>query len=252
MSAAITSHTSGLSLTAQQPINNVVRGAVQALALVLAGVQAIEISAFDEAFRTPSKDAHMVGLRTQQILDLEAGVAKVLDPLGGSYFVETLTDQLSERILARIDEIEAKGDPEQLASGGFFRDIFHRAMEDSQHDVEHGDISVVGVNVHKLAEQDDTLLRDVATAKIETWHRHTRAIEAFKRERDISRLRTGLDGIAAAAAGSANLIPAVIDALDASATIGEIVTTMRRALAMPPDMFDHPLPGLNVDARHVA
>jgi methylmalonyl-CoA mutase N-terminal domain/subunit len=252
MSAAITSHTSGLSLTAQQPINNVVRGAVQALALVLAGVQAIEISAFDEAFRTPSKDAHMVGLRTQQILDLEAGVAKVLDPLGGSYFVETLTDQISERIRARIDEIEARGDPEELSTGGFFRDIFHRAMEDSRHGVEHGDIAVVGVNVHKLAEQEDTLLRDVATAKIETWHRHTRTIEAFKRERDISRLRTGLDGVAVATAGSVNLIPAVIDALDASATIGEIVTTMRRALAMPPDMFDHPLPGLNVGARHVA
>jgi methylmalonyl-CoA mutase, N-terminal domain len=252
MSAAITSHTSGLSLTAQQPINNVVRGAVQALALVLAGVQAIEISAFDEAFRTPSKDAHMVGLRTQQILDLEAGVAKVLDPLGGSYFVETLTDQLSDRIRARIDEIEARGDPEELSAGGFFRGIFHRAMEDSQHDVEHGDISVVGVNVHQLAEQDDTLLRDIATAKIETWHRHTRTIEAFKRERDISRLCTGLDGVAVAAAGSANLIAAVIDALDASATIGEIVTTMRRALAMPPDMFDHPLPGPNVGARHVA
>jgi len=252
MSAAITSHTSGLSLTAQQPINNVVRGAVQALALVLAGVQAIEISAFDEAFRTPSKDAHMVGLRTQQILDLEAGVAKVLDPLGGSYFVETLTDQISERIRGRIDEIEARGDPEELSAGGFFRDIFHRAMEGSQHGVEHGDISVVGVNVHKLAEQEDTLLRDVATAKIETWHPHTRTIEAFKRERDISRLRTGLDGVAVATAGSVNLIPAVIDALDTSATIGEIVTAMRRALAMPPDMFDHPLPGLNVGARHVA
>jgi methylmalonyl-CoA mutase N-terminal domain/subunit len=183
---------------------------------------------------------------------LEAGVAKVLDPLGGSYFVETLTDQISERIRGRVDEIEARGDPEELSAGGFFRDIFHRAMEDSQHDVEHGDISVVGVNVHKLAEQDDTLLRDVATAKIETWRRHIRTIEAFKRERDLPRLLAGLDGVAVATAGSANLVPAVIDALDASATIGEIVTTMRRTLAMPPDMFDHPLPGPNVGARHVA
>ena len=102
MSAAITSHTSGLSLTAQQPINNVVRGAVQALALVLAGVQALEISAFDEAYRTPSKDAHMVGLRTQQILDLEAGVAKVLDPLGGSYFVE-IADRRALRANSRAN-----------------------------------------------------------------------------------------------------------------------------------------------------
>ena len=138
MSAAITSHTSGLSLTAQQPVNNIVRGTVQALALVLAGVQALEISAFDEAYRTPSKDAHIVGLRTQQILDLEAGVAKVTDPLGGSYFVESLTDELERRIRARIDEIEAMGDLEVLSARGFFRDIFHQAMEDSQHAIEKG------------------------------------------------------------------------------------------------------------------
>ena len=140
MSAAITSHTSGLSLTAQQPINNVVRGAVQALALVLAGVQALEISAFDEAYRTPSRDAHIVGLRTQQILDLETGAAKVLDPLGGSYFLEALTDELEVRIRSRIDAIEAMGDPETLSAGGFFREIFHRAMEDAQHEVEKGEL----------------------------------------------------------------------------------------------------------------
>jgi len=106
--------------------------AIQALSLVLAGVQALEISAFDEAYRTPSKDAHIVGLRTQQIIDLESGVAKVLDPLGGSYFVESLTDELGSRIRARIDEIEAMGDPEALADAGYFRNLFHQAMEDGQ------------------------------------------------------------------------------------------------------------------------
>jgi methylmalonyl-CoA mutase N-terminal domain/subunit len=257
MSAAITSHTSGLSLTAQQPVNNIVRGTIQALSLVLAGVQALEISAFDEAYRTPSKDAHIVGLRTQQILDLESGVAKVLDPLGGSYFVESLTNQLETQIRTRIDEIEAMGDPEALSARGFFREIFHQAMEDSQHSVEKSSISLVGVNVHTLTEQDDTLLRDIATAKIETWHRHTKTIERFKRERNIAKLCAGLDRVAAAVTGSANLIPPVIEALDACATIGEIVTTMRCALAMPADIFDHPLPGRetgdrDVRGRHVA
>ena len=252
MSAAITSHTSGLSLTAQQPINNVVRGAVQALALVLAGVQALEISAFDEAYRTPSRDAHIVGLRTQQILDLETGAAKVLDPLGGSYFLEALTDELEVRIRSRIDAIEAMGDPEKLSAGGFFREIFHRAMEDAQHEVEKGELQVVGVNAHRIADEDDRLLREVTKSKIETWHRHTEAIEKFKRERNCSGLRPGLDGVAVAAAGSGNIVPAVISALDASATIGEIVTTMRSALGMPPDLFDHQVPGEIAVGRHVA
>ena len=252
MSAAITSHTSGLSLTAQQPINNVVRGAVQALALVLAGVQALEISAFDEAYRTPSRDAHIVGLRTQQILDLETGAAKVLDPLGGSYFLKSLTDELEARIRSRIDAIEAMGDPEELSAGGFFREIFHRAMEDAQHDVEKGELPVVGVNAHLMPDEDDKLLREVTKSKIDTWHRHTEAIENFKRQRNSGSLRQGLDGVAVAAAGSGNIVPAVISALDASATIGEIVTTMRSALGMPRDLFDHPLPGENTVDRHVA
>ena len=252
MSAAITSHTSGLSLTAQQPVNNIVRGTVQALALVLAGVQALEISAFDEAYRTPSKDAHIVGLRTQQILDLEAGVAKVTDPLGGSYFVESLTDELERRIRARIDEIEAMGDPEVLSARGFFRDIFHQAMEASQRAVEKGDVALIGVNVHTLADKDDTLLRDIATSKIDTWHAHTKEIEQFKRQRNLSQLRETFERMAAAVAGSENLIPSVIEALDASATIGEIVTTMRWALGMPPDIFDHAVPNRPIGDRHVA
>jgi methylmalonyl-CoA mutase, N-terminal domain len=252
LSVAITSHTSGLSLTAQQPINNVVRGTVQALSLVLAGVQALEISAFDEAYRTPSKDAHIVGLRTQQILDFESGVAKVLDPLGGSYFVETLTDQLEQRIRARIDEIERKGDPETLSAGGFFREIFHQAMEEAQHDVETGAVPVVGVNLHRLADKDDKLLRDVAASKIENWHSHIKIIERFKRERNSARLGAGLDAVAAAVAGSDNLIPPVIAALDSAATLGEIATTMRAALRMPPDIFDQPLPDRSAEDRHVA
>ncbi|MGP8123451.1 MAG: methylmalonyl-CoA mutase family protein [Xanthobacteraceae bacterium] len=252
LSLAITSHTSGLSLTAQQPVNNIVRGAIQALSLVLAGVQALEISAFDEAFRTPSKDAHIVGLRSQQIIDLESGVAKVLDPLGGSYFVEALTDELAKRIRARVDDIETMSDPEKLSNEGYFRNLFHQAMEDGQRAVETGELPVVGVNVHTMAAEDDTLLRDVATSKIEPWHAHTGEIERFKRERSPGAVCEGLARVAGAARGSDNIVPAVIAALDASATMGEIATTMRRALGMPPDIFDHPLPQATAGDRHVA
>ena len=251
-SVAITSHTSGLSLTAQQPINNVIRGTVQALSLVLAGVQALEISAFDEAYRTPSKDAHIVGLRTQQILELESGAGKVLDPLGGSYFLEALTDELERRIRTRIDEIEAMGDPEALVTNGFFRGLFHQAMENSQRSVENGDVSIVGVNVHTLSEKEDRLLREVTTSKIETWHRHAQKIERFKRERNGAMVREGLDRVAVATSGNVNLIPQIIAALDASATIGEIVTVMRAVLGNPPDLFDHPLPDGSARQRYVA
>ena len=252
LSVAITSHTSGLSLTAQQPVNNIVRGAIQALSLVLGGVQALEISAFDEAYRTPSKDAHIIGLRTQQIIDLETGAAKVLDPLGGSYLVESLTDQLESRIRARIDEIETAGNPEELSASGFFHNIFQKAMEDSQHAVEKGDVSLVGVNVHTMADKDDTLLREIATSKIETWHSLTTEIERFKRNRNNSLAYEALGDVAATVAGSRNVIASVIAALDASATIGEIATIMRSAVGMPADIFDHPLPLQDAGNRDVA
>ena len=252
LSIAIASHTSGLSLTAQQPVNNVVRGAIQALALVLGGVQALEISAFDEAFRTPSKEAHIVGLRTQQIVDLETGAARVQDPLGGSHFVEHLTDELERRIRARIDEIEARGDPERLCADGYFRAIFRQAMEDSHWAVKQGETPVVGVNVHAMADADDTLLRDVASAKIETWHAHADRIARFKLARDTGRTCAGLDAVAVAVKGGGNLVEATIDALGVDATSGEIVTVMRRALGMPADAFDHPLPGSAGGDRHVA
>ena len=125
----IAAHTSGLSLTAQQPVNNIVRGAMQALALALAGVQAIEISTFDEAFRTPSPEAHLVGLRTQQIVHLESSVTRVADPLGGSYYVESLTDEMERRIWEMVQAIEAKGDPAHLSDSGWFRSLFQAAME---------------------------------------------------------------------------------------------------------------------------
>ncbi|MDP6709202.1 MAG: methylmalonyl-CoA mutase family protein, partial [Alphaproteobacteria bacterium] len=117
-SVVITSHTSGLAMTAQQPVNKIVRGTLQSLSLVLAGVQAIEISAFDEALRTPSRESHLVSLRTQQVIDLESGVTKVADPLGGSYYVEALTDEIEKRIWDMVLDVEARGDIEALVTRG--------------------------------------------------------------------------------------------------------------------------------------
>jgi len=235
LSVVISSHTSGLSLTAQQPANNVVRGTLQALSLSLAGVQAMEVSAFDEAFRTPSPESHLVSLRIQQIIDLETGAAKVSDPLGGAYFVEALTDAIEARIRARVDEIEALGDPEELSRSGYFKAIFHAAMEESQRRVDSGETAVVGVNIHRIADEEDRLLRDIAERKIEPCLEQIERVIAFKRARDRGEVFGALDDLRAAVRSDANLVPVVTEALEVGATVGEITGTMRQGLGLAYD-----------------
>ena len=248
-SAVITCHTSGLTLTAQQPVNNVVRGTVQAMALVLAGVQAIEISAFDEAYRTPSRAAHMVGLRTQQVIDLEAGLTRVADPFGGSYFMETLTDRMAEEIWAKVEEIEATDDIEALVERGYFRDMFHGVMERHSQDIAMGRAPVVGLNVHKIPEEEDTLLRDVSEEKFPPSREHVARIAAFRQSRDADALETGLRPILESVrTGSGNLLALTIDAFEAGATMGEIAGVFRLGLGEAYDPFGKVAPVLGAAA----
>lgn len=232
----ITCHTSGLSLTAQQPFNNIVRGAVQALALVFAGVQAIEISAFDEAYRTPSPESHLVGLRTQQVIYLESDAAKITDPLGGSYFLEALTGDIEKRIYDMVLEIESKGDPAELADKGFFRNFFHDAMERYATQIKEGVLSKVGVNAHQIPEEEDTLLREVTEKKIEPCWERIEIIKAFKEERDRDAIAGVLRDVRnAAGSEKENLMYPVIAATEAGATMGEIAGAMRLAYDYPYD-----------------
>ncbi|MBI2528803.1 MAG: hypothetical protein HYV93_22825 [Candidatus Rokubacteria bacterium] len=234
----IASHTSGLSLTAQQPVNNIVRGATQALALALAGVQGIEISGFDEAFRTPSPEAHLVGLRTQQVIALETNAARVADPLGGSYYVEALTDELERRIREMVARIEGLGDPGALCDRGWFRGLFQDAMERHARDVREGTRPQVGVNVHRMAAHEDTLLRDVAEQKIEPSREQVGRIREHKRSQDSRGVRGALAGVRRAAGNPGeNLMPAIIAATAAGATIGEMAWVLRAAYGVPGDPF---------------
>ncbi len=234
----IASHTSGLSLTAQQPVNNIVRGATQALALALAGVQGIEISGFDEAFRTPSPEAHLVGLRTQQVIALETGVTRVGDPLGGSYLVEALTDQMETRIREMVARIEAMGDPTALCDRGWFRGLFQDAMERYARQVKEGTRAQVGVNVHRMPAAEDTLLREVAEEKIEPSRERVDRIREHRRARDARRARETLAALGDAARDArANLMPPVIAALEAGATMGEAAWVLRAAYGVPGDPF---------------
>jgi methylmalonyl-CoA mutase N-terminal domain/subunit len=235
---AVTVHTSGLTLTASQPINNVVRGAVQALAMVLAGVDAMEISTFDEAFRTPAPLAHLVALRTQQVIALETGAGAVRDPLGGSHFVESLTDELERRILAAVAEIEAEGDPIRLADEGWFRTFFDQAVIDYQHRLRDGRVRVVGVTDFAAPEDDIQLLREISEEKIRPAHDHIETVAAFKASRDLPATLAALDRLESAAADpTADLMGPIIDGFRAGASIGEMSGAMRTAYGLPWDFY---------------
>jgi methylmalonyl-CoA mutase N-terminal domain/subunit len=246
-SVVITSHTSGLSLTPQQPANNIVRGTVQSLALVLAGVQALEISAFDEAYRTPSQESHMVALRTQQILHLESNVSKVVDPLGGSYFIESLTDDMEQRILKRIREIEALGNPADLSDKGWFRKFFEETMADYSRSVSEGSLPKVGLNIFQIPEEEDTLLKEIVESKIEPWWERIDKVKAYKKARDPDRIRDVLSAVLEATRDeSTNIMGATIEAFEAGATMGEIGGAMRLAYQCPYDphgLIESPIQG---------
>jgi len=233
----ITSHTSGLSLTAQQPVNNIVRGTIQALSLVLGGAHAIEISTFDEGYRTPSEEGHLVGLRTQQIIEAESGVTRVVDPLGGSYFIEELTDGIEARVTARIAEIEQSGDPETLQQQGYFKKIFHKAMEDGQRAVQKGEHAIIGVNQHVVADEDDTMLKEIAETKIEPCVVQVERIRQLKMNRDQKAAEAALHELASAVSGDKNLVPVVIDCFEADVTVGEMAGVMRQVRGAAFDPF---------------
>jgi methylmalonyl-CoA mutase N-terminal domain/subunit len=232
----ITCHTSGLSLTAQQPFNNIVRGTVESLAMVLAGVHAIEISAFDEAYRTPSPESHLVGLRTQQVLHLETGVTKVMDPLGGSYYVESLTDDMEKRIWDMVLDIESKGDPAELSDKGWFKQFFDDVSARYARQVATGELQKVGLNCHQIPEEEDTLLKDVAETRFEPYRERIEWIGEYKKSRDQDRVKYALDDLhEKARSDDEDLMTPIIKATDDGATMGEIAGMLRMAYDTPYD-----------------
>jgi methylmalonyl-CoA mutase N-terminal domain/subunit len=231
-------HTSGLTLTAAQPINNVVRGALQALAMAMAGVQGLEISTFDEAFRTPSHAAHVVAMRTQQVIAEETGVGRVSDPLGGSWYLEALTDELERRIDAEVRRIEAIGGVGELVDAGFFRDVFLHGMDRHAQAVQTGKRRVVGVNCHVMDPAQDTLLRSVAEERFEPDALHVERIRLWRVDRDAGRVEAALAVVSAAAADpDADLMPAIVAALEDDGSIGEIAGALRAGYGLPSDPF---------------
>ncbi len=216
--------TAGVSLTAQQPYNNVVRTALQALAAVLGGTQSLHTNSLDEALALPTREAATLALRTQQIIAHESGAANVVDPLGGSYFVERLTSEMEREAMEIIGAIDAMGGMVAAIEQGYpQREIADSAYR-FQQAVERREKIIVGVNDY-LAEQEEPvpiLYIDEAAAD-----RQLAGLERLRRERDGDRVRRALDAVREAAAGTADTMPPIVDAVRASATVGEICDAMR-------------------------
>ncbi|QLD85162.1 methylmalonyl-CoA mutase family protein [Natronomonas halophila] len=218
--------TAGQSLTAQQPLNNIVRTTVQAMAAVLGGTQSLHTNSYDEALALPSEDAVRVALRTQQILAEESGVADIVDPMGGSFAIEKLTNEMEAEIMAYIEEIKEIGDG-SVRDGvleGIEQGYFHREIQEASYEyqkrVDAGKEVVVGVNEYQIDEEADP---DILKVDPETRDRQLNRLKEVKQERDDDAVDAALDDLSAAIESDENVMPAIIDAVKAYATMGEIM-----------------------------
>jgi methylmalonyl-CoA mutase, N-terminal domain len=221
--------TAGCSLTAQQPLNNVVRVAVQALAGVLGGVQSLHTNSLDETLALPSEQAAMVALRTQQILAEESGVTNVVDPLGGSFAVEALTDRIERDALAYIRRIDEMGGMVRAIELGYPQREIAEAAYVYQRQIDRGEKTVVGVNRYQVPEERPT---DLLRVPLEVEARQVDRVRRVKRERNGTAAREALARVRHAAEGAENLMPPLVDAVKALCTVGEIADVYREVFGV--------------------
>jgi len=217
--------TAGSSLTAQSIDNNVVRTTIQALAAVLGGTQSLHTNSRDEALALPTAEAARLALRTQQILAYESGVTETPDPLAGSYFVETLTNEVEAAAWAYLDEIDAMGGPLAAIEHGFQQRQIQESAYRTQQAIERGDLVVVGVN--KFVDEEATAHPPLQRIDPEGERRQVEGLRRVRAERDPAAWAAALERLDQAARGSDNLLPPLIEAVGAYATVGEISDRLR-------------------------
>ncbi|HTC62521.1 MAG TPA: methylmalonyl-CoA mutase family protein [Candidatus Saccharimonadales bacterium] len=217
--------TAGSSLTAQQPENNIVRVAIQALAAVLGGCQSLHTNAMDEALALPTEDAALLALRTQQIIAHETGVANTVDPVGGSYAIEKLTDEIESRAKEYIARIDALGGVLRGIEAGYVQGEIQKAAYEYQRSVERKEQIVVGVNQF-VAEKETT----IPTMRVDPDLERTQIerVQALRARRDSSRASAAVAEVERRARSGENLMPAIAAAVEAYATVGEISDALRR------------------------
>jgi methylmalonyl-CoA mutase, N-terminal domain len=210
----------GTQLTGIEPLNNAIRTTLQTLAIVLAGAQAVHTMSYDEALALPSEEAALLALRTQQIIAHESGVVRTIDPLGGSYYLEALTDELERRAEALLEEIERDGVVQGIADGSLELAIAESSYR-QQNAIESGERVVVGVNRFQSASAE-TQEVEILQVPEEVRARQLARLVETKAARDGKRVRAALAGVTAAAAAGENVVPSVVEAVRAYATVGEI------------------------------
>jgi methylmalonyl-CoA mutase N-terminal domain/subunit len=216
--------TAGSTLTAQQPENNVVRVTIQALAAVLGGTQSLHTNGRDEALSLPTEESARIALRTQQVIAYESGVSDTIDPLGGSYFLEYLTDEIEQRAAAYIEAIDDMGGMLQAIESGYVQKEIQEAAYEQQQALEKGDEVAVGVNRFQEEEEDSIAIQSVDPA-IETAQKESLA--QFRSRRDDGKVAALLRRLEDAAHGDENLMPLLISCVENEITLGEICRTLR-------------------------
>jgi methylmalonyl-CoA mutase N-terminal domain/subunit len=217
--------TGGVTLQAQQPLNNVVRVTVQALAAVLGGTQSLHTNGYDEALALPTAASATLALRTQQILAHESGTATAIDPLGGSWYVEALTDRIEAAARDLVEEIDALGGAAKAIERGFYQEAIARSAYDLQRAQERGDLVVVGVNRFT----DDSPPMDIELPDFSALAaRQVERVQQARSRRDAAATAAALARLEHAAAGTSPLMPPILDAVRARATVGEISDTLRK------------------------
>ena len=216
--------TAGVSLTSQQPENNIVRVAIQALAAVLGGTQSLHTNSMDEALALPSELAVTIALRTQQIIAEESGVANTVDPLGGSFFVEAQTKQIEAQAYDYFRRIEELGGVLPAIEHGFFQSEIADAAYRYQQEIDQGRRKIVGVNAYSDAKPVAIRLLEMDPHGHE---RQVRRLEQVRNNRDNARVGQSLDRLRIACQGSENTMPHILEAVHAYATLGEIIGVMK-------------------------
>ncbi|MBO8181922.1 MAG: methylmalonyl-CoA mutase family protein [Archaeoglobus sp.] len=216
--------TAGCTLTAQQPENNIVRVTIQALAAVLGGTQSLHTNSFDEALSLPTEKAVRIALRTQQILAEESGVADVADPLGGSYYVEWLTDRIEEEAMKYIEKIDEMGGMVRAIEAGFPQREIQRSAYEKQKKIDEGEMTVVGVNKYQIEEEIELEILRIDENMV---RKQIERLKKFKESRDKKKVEEALEKLKKAAEGEDNLVPYILECIKARATLGETTDVLR-------------------------
>ncbi|MCH8008636.1 MAG: methylmalonyl-CoA mutase [Chloroflexi bacterium] len=216
--------TGGATLTAQQPENNIVRASLQALASILGGVQSLALSCYDEALAIPTEDAQRTALRTQQLIAHETGVTDTIDPFAGSYYVEKLTDEIEAAAQELLDKVEDMGGAVAAIESGYMQQEIQEAAVRQQREIEDGRRVVVGVNKFQSDEEAPPTIFRVNTEVADT---QLERLAALRKERDSAAAEAALANLRETASGEDNLMPAILEAVKAYATLGEICGELR-------------------------